>query len=102
MPTFASRPLNPSPILSRVRRHPFLLFGLPFLSIVVASSYVLQNITRTRYDLHDQRVTSMSKEEELGMSNKRKRVDIREEYYVRLVVYLPILLPPSIDSHCNE
>ena len=79
MPTFSSRPLNQSPLLSTLRNHPF---GFPFLSLVIFSSFALQIFTRTRYDLHSQRVTSVSKEQELGMNAKRKRVDIREEYYV--------------------
>lgn len=84
MPKFSSRPLNPSPIATTLRRHPFLSFGLPFITLVIASSFALQTFTRTRYDLHDQKVTTMSMEEELGMSAKRKKVDIRDEYYVSL------------------
>ena len=82
MPTFASRSLSPSPLSSHLRRHPFLLFGLPFISLVIASSFALQTFTRIRYDLHDQKVTTLTKEEELGMSHKRKKVDLRDEYYV--------------------
>ncbi|KAI9639702.1 cytochrome c oxidase assembly protein COX16-domain-containing protein [Dioszegia hungarica] len=87
MPTFASKPLNarPSAIANTVRRRPFLVFGLPFLSIVVASSFALEGFTRTRYDLRDQQVQTLSKEEELGMKQGRKKVDIKEEYYVSSV-----------------
>lgn len=58
------------------------MFGLPFLSLVVAASYGLEGLTRTRYDLHGQKVQTLEKEEELGMKENRKRIDIREEYYV--------------------
>jgi cytochrome c oxidase assembly protein subunit 16 len=68
--------------MSAVRRHPFALFGLPFLGLVVGSSFALQTFTQTRYDYHQQKVSAVSKEEELGMSKERKKVDIREEYYV--------------------
>ncbi|KAL7420206.1 Flavin-linked sulfhydryl oxidase of the mitochondrial IMS [Cryptotrichosporon argae] len=81
MPTFSSRSTRPSPLLDSLRGRPFLLFGLPFLSLVVVSSFALQRFTRTRYDLNDQKVQVMSKEQELGLSKDRKRVDIREEYY---------------------
>ncbi|WOO78834.1 Cytochrome c oxidase assembly protein COX16, mitochondrial [Vanrija pseudolonga] len=71
----------PSALMSTVRRHPFMFFGLPFLSIVVVSSFALKTFTQTRYDLNDQKVQAVSKEDELGMSKERKKVDIREEYY---------------------
>lgn len=83
MPAFSSRSRSPThPILAQVRRHPFVLFGLPFLSLVVASSFALQAFTQTRYDYHGQKVQTLSQAEALGMDKNRKRVDIREEYYV--------------------
>jgi cytochrome c oxidase assembly protein subunit 16 len=83
MPAFSSRSRSPThPILAQVRRHPFILFGLPFLSLVVASSFALQAFTQTRYDYDGQKVQTLSQAEALGMDKNRKRVDIREEYYV--------------------
>jgi cytochrome c oxidase assembly protein subunit 16 len=79
---FQSRSTNPNKLVSAVRRRPFAFFGLPFLGIVVVSSFGLQTLTQTRYDLDNQKVQAVSKEEELGMSKERKKVDIREEYYV--------------------
>lgn len=85
MPTFPSQPLNPSPLQkslsSRLRRRPFIYFGLPFLSIVTLASFSLSSFTQTRYDLHNTKVQSVSKEEELRMDKQRKKVDIKEEYY---------------------
>ncbi|GFZ46900.1 Cytochrome c oxidase assembly protein COX16, mitochondrial [Saitozyma sp. JCM 24511] len=82
MPAFSSRSRSPThPILAQVRRHPFVLFGLPFLSLVVASSFALQAFTQTRYDYHGQKVQTLSQAEALGMDKNRKRVDIREEFY---------------------
>lgn len=82
MPPFGSKTLKkPSALLVQIRKHPFLLFGLPFLSIVVGSSFFLQAFTRTRYDYQAQKVQTMNWEEEMGMSKDRKKVDIREEYY---------------------
>lgn len=88
MPTFSSRPHSPSSDLlttvsSRARRRPFIFFGLPFLGVVVVASFGLEALTRTRYDLHESQVQTITKEDELRMSKGRKKVDIRDEYYVR-------------------
>jgi cytochrome c oxidase assembly protein subunit 16 len=63
-------------------RHPFLLFGLPFLTVIIAGSFVLTPATAIRYERHDRKVRQMSREEELGLKNNSRKVDMREEYYV--------------------
>ena len=86
MPTFSSKPLQPSAaqrnFFAKLRQYPFLLFGLPFISIVVVSSFALEGFTRTKYDLHDTKITAITAEEEMKMRKDRKKIDIREEYYV--------------------
>lgn len=82
MPPFSARRLNPNPIFKNLRQRPFILFGLPFISLMVISSFALQNFTKTRYDYHAQKTSTMSAEEGMRMDKGRKRVDIREEYYV--------------------
>ncbi|KAI1772712.1 cytochrome c oxidase assembly protein COX16-domain-containing protein [Hypoxylon cercidicola] len=62
-------------------RHPFLLFGLPFMSIIVAGSFVLTPATAVRYEKHDRRVRQMTREEELGVGKSGRRVNIKDEYY---------------------
>lgn len=84
---FSSKSANPNPLLRLVRQRPFALFGLPFLGLVVFSSFALTTFTQTRYDLNDTKTRSVSKEEELGMSKDRKRIDIREEYYVSVLCH---------------
>lgn len=73
-------------IASRYRaslaRHPFLLFGLPFIATMVAGSFFLTPATAIRYEKHDRRVRRVSKEEELGIGKAGRRVDMKEEYYV--------------------
>jgi hypothetical protein len=59
-----------------------LLFGLPFVLTIVGASFGLSRLTQTRYDYNASKVQTMSKEEELNMKQNRKRIDIREEYYV--------------------
>lgn len=81
MAVFARQPLSSSPVLSLARRRPFLSFGLPFMSILILGSFALSSFTQTRYDLRNSKVQTLSKEEELKMDKKRKKVDIREEYW---------------------
>ncbi|KAF3002307.1 Cytochrome oxidase assembly [Neopestalotiopsis sp. 37M] len=62
-------------------RHPFLLFGLPFMSVIVAGSFVLTPAAAVRYEKHDRRVRQMTREEELGVGKGGRRVNMKEEYY---------------------
>lgn len=68
---------------SQLARRPFLVFGLPFIAIMVAGSFVLTPATAIRYEKHDRKVRQLTKEEELGLRKSARRVDMREEYYVR-------------------
>jgi hypothetical protein len=51
---------------------------------MVVSSFALQNLTKTRYDYQSSKTSTLTMEEGLGMNKDRKRVDIREEYFVSL------------------
>ena len=62
-------------------RHPFLLFGLPFVATMVAGSFFLTPATAVRYELHDRKVRQLTKEEEVGLGKDRRKVDMNEEYY---------------------
>ncbi|GAA5820895.1 hypothetical protein JCM10212_006258 [Sporobolomyces blumeae] len=81
MAPFTQKPLNKSPLSASLRRRPFVLFGLPFLAVLTLSSFALSRFTQTRYDLRDQRVSTLSKEEELRMKKGRRKWDVREEYW---------------------
>ncbi|KAK0496719.1 hypothetical protein EDD18DRAFT_1163588 [Armillaria luteobubalina] len=100
MPVFESKPLT-TPKWQAVANKAFarnpLIFGIPFVLIMVGASFAMTPFTQTRYDLHDQQVKAVStlllppssyyilpqvtKEQELGLSKNRKKFDIREEYY---------------------
>lgn len=67
-----------------MKRYPFLAFGAPFILTLVGASFMLSNLTQTRYDLKDEKVSAVTKEQELGMKKDRRKFDVREEYYVRL------------------
>lgn len=89
MKTFRSRKFRPTSYQytfaaryrSALSRHPFALFGLPFLVTMLAGSFFLTPATALRYERHDRRVSQLSKEDELGLGKDRRRVDINEEYY---------------------
>jgi len=89
MPVFTSKKFRSSSeantIAARYRsvlkRHPFALFGLPFIATMVAGSFFLTPATAIRYEKHDRRVRRLSKEEELGIGKAGRRVDMNEEYY---------------------
>jgi len=62
-------------------KRPFLLFGLPFLTVIVGASFALTPATAIRYERHDRKVRQMTRDEELGVGKLGRKVDIREEYY---------------------
>jgi cytochrome c oxidase assembly protein subunit 16 len=70
-------------------KHPFALFGLPFIATMVAGSFFLTPATAIRYEKHDRRVRRMTKDEELGIGKAGRKVDMKEEYYVCLSKYCP-------------
>lgn len=63
-------------------KHPFALFGLPFMAVMVAGSFVLTPATAIRYERHDRKVRQMTKEEELGVGKSGRKVNMKDEYYV--------------------
>ncbi|KFY94904.1 hypothetical protein V500_03029 [Pseudogymnoascus sp. VKM F-4518 (FW-2643)] len=89
MAIFQSKKFRPSTqantIAARYRsalaKHPFALFGLPFIATMVAGSFFLTPATAIRYEKHDRRVQRVSKDEELGIGKNARRVDMKEEYY---------------------
>ncbi|KAK0387691.1 hypothetical protein NLU13_3936 [Sarocladium strictum] len=61
-------------------KHPFLTFGLPFMAVIVAGSFVLTPATAVRYERQDRKVRQMTREEELGIRRGARKVDMRDEY----------------------
>lgn len=92
MPSFQSKRFRPtsydSTLPARYRallaKHPFALFGLPFIATMILGSFFLTPATALRFERHDRKVRQLTKEEELGIGKERKRVDLKEEYYVSL------------------
>jgi cytochrome c oxidase assembly protein subunit 16 len=48
---------------------------------MVAGSFFLTPATAVRYEKHDRRVRRMTQEEALEVGGKRRKVDMKEEYY---------------------
>jgi cytochrome c oxidase assembly protein subunit 16 len=113
MPTFQSNPFRPSTSSSaaslgerigttyrrHLANHPFLLFGLPFISVIVASSFLLTPATALRYERHDRKNRAVTHgeamelglkglgDEEVNYNPRRRKVTKggtteRDEYYV--------------------
>jgi cytochrome c oxidase assembly protein subunit 16 len=90
MPVFPSKKfrsaadMNKTAIWYRaaIAKRPFLLFGLPFIAVVVAGSFVLTPATAIRYEKHDRKVRMLTREEELEVRKNPRKVDWREEYQV--------------------
>jgi len=72
----------PARYRAALAKRPFLLFGLPFLAIIVGGSFVLTPATAVRYERHDRKVRQMTREEELSLGKAGRKFDMREEYYV--------------------
>lgn len=91
MPTFTSKKYHPSTLQNTLgaryrrslSRHPFLLFGLPFIGTILAGSFFLTPATALRYERHDRKIQRISQEEAMGLGRNKRKVDLNEEYYVR-------------------
>lgn len=66
----------------QLTKHPFLLFGLPFIATIVGGSFLLTPATAVRYEKHDRQMRRLSQDEAMGLGKDRRRVDMNEEYYV--------------------
>ncbi|KAI9786753.1 MAG: Cytochrome oxidase assembly [Peltula sp. TS41687] len=64
-----------------LKHHPFALFGLPFMTTMVAGSFFLTPATAMRYERYDRKIRRMTKEEQLGLEKGRRKFDMKEEYY---------------------
>lgn len=63
-------------------KHPFLLFGLPFLTTIVAGSFMLTPATALRYERYDRKNQRITHEEAMGLKENRRKVNMKDEYYV--------------------
>ena len=101
--TTASSPLGERIVAAyrtKLPRHPFLLFGLPFVMVIVAGSFALTPAAALRYERYDRKVKQLSQDEamDLGLKgpdgeegikrNPRRRIigDEKEEYYVSFLL----------------
>ncbi|KAG1441074.1 hypothetical protein G6F56_011642 [Rhizopus delemar] len=85
MVRFESKPYAQSSsfdaLAAQAKKKPFLYFGLPFLTIMVAGSFGLSQLTQTKFDHRDRKHTKVAKEEALGMDKNRRKLSLQEEYF---------------------
>lgn len=79
-----------------MNKHPFVMFGLPFLAVIVAGSFVLTPATAVRYERHDRKVRQLTKDEELNVRRSARKVDMKDEYYVGFPLF------PPVTCRCRE
>ncbi|RMZ79064.1 hypothetical protein DV737_g3548, partial [Chaetothyriales sp. CBS 132003] len=83
MPTFPSNPFRPSHSQSaslgdrmaalyrkKVATQPFLYFGLPFITLVVAASFLLTPAAALRYERHDRKTQTLTHGEAMALGLK--------------------------------
>lgn len=82
MSSFNSRRVQffPSSITKLVSRRPFLFFGLPLITVIVAGSFALSELTQTKVDYNKQKVQQVSEDEDTKYIKKRK-FSLQEEYW---------------------
>jgi cytochrome c oxidase assembly protein subunit 16 len=73
-----------------LQKHPFLLFGLPFLSTIVLGSFMLTPATALRYERYDRKNQQITHEQAMGLRGERRKVNMKDEYYVRTVAEMAI------------
>ncbi|TIA92858.1 hypothetical protein E3P81_01256 [Wallemia ichthyophaga] len=99
--TIQSKPYRQSRATSAInntlRRHPFVTFGLPFITIMVVASFGMSTFTQTKYDRADGKVKELDKKEALQIQKGKKPVDLREEYFVSTS-----LVKDSRSQHTNR
>jgi len=92
---FASKSFRgtlPNTLASKYRKaltkHPFLLFGLPFLTTIVAGSFMLTPATALRYERYDRKNQQITQEERMGLGQDRRKVNMKDEYYVSAALWV--------------
>lgn len=64
MGTFSNKPYGHKstlgPLAAQAKKRPFLVFGLPFLAVMVAGSFGLSQLTQTKFDHRDRRHTKVT------------------------------------------
>ncbi|KAG4300736.1 hypothetical protein PCANB_002971 [Pneumocystis canis] len=64
-----------------IQKHPFLLFGIPFITIILSGAYVLSIPQQLRYKCRDQKITQVLEEQTLGLKKNPRKINIKDEYY---------------------
>jgi cytochrome c oxidase assembly protein subunit 16 len=76
-----SKQRNKSQFALLVRKHPVLLFGLPFCLLMISGSFILSEFTQTRYELRERTMKKVDEETKLRLEHNRKPLSLQEEYW---------------------
>ncbi|SCU82789.1 LAME_0C02894g1_1 [Lachancea meyersii CBS 8951] len=66
---------------ARLKKNPFLYFGLPFCSIIVLGSYWLSGFTAVRYEQKDRKIQEVNEDDLIKLKGNKRKFDLKEEYY---------------------
>ncbi|KAH3679363.1 hypothetical protein WICMUC_001044 [Wickerhamomyces mucosus] len=64
-----------------LKKHPFLLFGLPFFISLGFASIWLSSFTAIRYENRDKKTQELNEDEIISVNTKKRAVDVKEEFY---------------------
>lgn len=69
---------------------------------MVLGSFFLTPATALRYERHDRKVKQLTKDEELGIGKDKRRIDLREEYYVSLEMHANHVVGLETNAYCRN
>lgn len=67
--------------LKLMRKNHFLYFGLPFMLSIVAGSFYLKRFTALKWEKFDEKYRQLNEDEMLGMIERKRTFDKRDDYY---------------------
>lgn len=67
--------------MKRVQKNSFIWMGLPFFAIMLVGTHLLTQFNSVRYEQYDRRASELEETKMLEMSNRRRKIDMKEEYY---------------------
>lgn len=70
-----------------LKKHHFLLFGLPFFATLFFGSIYLSEFTQVKYTNYDNKVRMMDEEEALSIGRNKRKVNMKDEFYVSILFF---------------
>lgn len=67
--------------MQRMRKNSFIYFGIPFFAMMLLGTHFMTQFASIRYEQHDRRLQEFSQDDALKLSGKKRKVDLKDEYY---------------------